>query len=258
MNPFKNKNLLSFESRIKCLKILTKNMQNVLVSEYEILNKIVFSIDSIRYFKSKYKPKNIFLAIGADNFINLHKWHEYSELIKLVKLIVIHRDNIKLEGNIYTLNLKLDYSSSDIKKNILNNKNKLESKIPLEIIDIINAEVNLKKRLDFIVELLESKKASDVVVFDLSKYSYITQYVIIATSLIDKHGLSLLDTLKSELKQRGEVFYAVDDEVANWIIADLGDIIIHLFTQEHRARFNLEEFLNEYIKEKEMKEDSNS
>ena len=116
----------------------------------------------------------------------------------------------------------------------------------------------MKKRLDFIVELLEDKKANDVVVFDLSKHSYITQYVIIATSLADKHGLSLLDTLKSELKQRGEKFYAVDDEVANWIIADLGDIMIHLFTQEHRARFNLEEFLNEYIKEKEAKEDSNS
>ena len=111
----------------------------------------------------------------------------------------------------------------------------------------------MKKRLDFIVELLEDKKAYDVVMFDLSEYSYITQYVIIATSLVDKHGLSLLNTLKSELKQRGEVFYAIDDENANWIIADLGDVIIHLFTKEHRDRFNLEEFLRDYMKEKNNK-----
>ena len=121
-------------------------MQNVIVSEYEIRNKIVFSIDSIEYFKGKYNPKNIFLAIGADNFINLHKWHRFEELMKITKLIVIQRNNIEIPFNINQMNLNINYSSSEIKLNLLKDK-ELESKIPKEILHIINAEISLKKRL---------------------------------------------------------------------------------------------------------------
>lgn len=106
--------------------------------------------------------------------------------------------------------------------------------------------MNTKTRLDFITQLLDTKKANDIVTFDLSNTNYITKYVILATSMAEKHGLSLLDVLKKELKANKETFYAVDENNANWIIADLGDIIIHIFTKETREKFNLEEFLNEY------------
>lgn len=104
----------------------------------------------------------------------------------------------------------------------------------------------MNTKLDFITQLLDSKKASDIVTFDLSDTNYITKYVVIATSMAEKHGLSLLDTLKKELKERKETFYAVDESNANWIIADIGDIIVHIFIKETREKFNLEEFLNEY------------
>ena len=131
---------------MECLKILTKNMQNVIVSEYEIQNKIVFSIDSIEYFRGKYNPKNIFLALGADNFINLHKWHRFNELMKITKLIVVQRNNIKIPDHINKINLNINCSSSEIKLNLLKDKD-LESKIPTEILHIINAEISLKKGL---------------------------------------------------------------------------------------------------------------
>ena len=106
----------------------------------------------------------------------------------------------------------------------------------------------MKERLDFIIDLLNSKKAENIALFDLSDSGYITQYVIIATSLADKHSFALLDYLKSELKQRGEVFYGVDEESGDWIIIDLGDIMVHIFTDNHRKKFNLEEFLSNYKK----------
>ncbi|RDU62103.1 ribosome silencing factor [Helicobacter sp. MIT 14-3879] len=99
------------------------------------------------------------------------------------------------------------------------------------------------------MNLLDSKKAQDLALFNLSNTNYITQYVIITTSLADKHSFALLDTLKTELKPRGEVFYSTDEENGDWVIADLGDIMIHIFTQNHRRKFNLEEFLNDYKRE---------
>lgn len=96
-----------------------------------------------------------------------------------------------------------------------------------------------------IIGLLEDKKAEDVISIDLSDKDYITKEVIIATALVDKHITSLLNLLKSELKDRGVVFYAIDDSAPEWVIADLGDIIVHLFTSKTRARFCLEGFLSD-------------
>lgn len=106
--------------------------------------------------------------------------------------------------------------------------------------------MELIHRVEVIVKLLDDKKAENIVQIDLRESGYITQFVVIATSLADKHSFSLLDYLKSELKPNGEVFYATDEESGDWIIADLGDIMVHIFTENHRKKFNLEEFLTNY------------
>lgn len=95
--------------------------------------------------------------------------------------------------------------------------------------------------------ILENKKAECIEVFDVKDTDYFVDYVIIATALVDKHGLSLLDELKTQLKPE-ENFYHVDEENPHWIVADLGDIIIHLFTENQRKKFNLEEFLRKIQK----------
>jgi len=101
----------------------------------------------------------------------------------------------------------------------------------------------LQRRVDRIVDLLDQKKAEDIQVFDLHDKEYLTQAVIIATTLGDKHTLALLDYLKEDLKPAGETFVAVD-EGEQWTVVDLGDIMVHLMVPEYRAKYNLEEFLD--------------
>ncbi|WP_457593357.1 ribosome silencing factor [Hydrogenimonas sp.] len=99
-----------------------------------------------------------------------------------------------------------------------------------------------QQRIDRIIDLLDQKKAEDIQVFDLSDKEYLTQYVIIATTLGDKHTLALLGYLKDVLKPAGEKFIAVE-EGEQWTIVDLGDIMIHLMVPSYRAKYNIEEFL---------------
>jgi len=101
----------------------------------------------------------------------------------------------------------------------------------------------MQVRIDRIVEQLDQKKAEDIQVFDLSDKEYLTDYVVIATTLGDKHTLALLDHLKETLKPEGETFFAVD-EGEQWTVIDLGDIMVHLMVPEYRVKYNLEEFLN--------------
>jgi ribosome silencing factor RsfS/YbeB/iojap len=99
-----------------------------------------------------------------------------------------------------------------------------------------------EERIERIIDILDRKKAEDIQVFDLSDKDYLTRYVIIATTLGDKHTLALLKYLKDELKPEGEKFLAVE-EGEQWTIVDLGDIMIHLMVPSYRAKYNLEEFL---------------
>ena len=101
----------------------------------------------------------------------------------------------------------------------------------------------MQKRIDRVVDLLDSKKAEDIQVFDLHDKEYLTQAVVLATTLGDKHTLALLDYLKEDLKPAGETFAAIE-EGEQWTVVDLGDIMIHLMTPEYRAKYNLEEFLD--------------
>ena len=106
---------------------------------------------------------------------------------------------------------------------------------------------DLEKRARKIYHLLDSKKGENIVFYDLSDKEYITQCVIISTALAGKHSFALLDFLKQELKPLGEVFFYTDEESEDWIIADLGEIMVHIFTDNTRKRFNLEEFLESYF-----------
>ena len=108
----------------------------------------------------------------------------------------------------------------------------------------------LKSRVDTIMKILSEKKAEDIVCVDMTQKPYITQYVVISTAMVGKHAYALLDALKTELKPKGEHFFSIDEESEDWIIVDLGDIMVHIFTENHRKKFNLEDFLQQnFIKD---------
>ena len=104
-------------------------------------------------------------------------------------------------------------------------------------------------RIAKIKELLDEKKALDIMDYDLRDSEYFVDYVVVATTMADKHGYALLDHLKKNLKPLGEEFLGID-ESDDWILIDLGDILIHLMSEEYRAKYQMDEFLKEIGKSK--------
>lgn len=221
----------------------SQNLPKILLSNYEISQKKPsFSIDSILHFKQIYAPKNLYFIIGADILSELDKWHKIDEIRQAVRFIVATRGEIPIPSKFLQFQVSEDISSSTIRAN-QNFKDFVAESSKNHTKDNI-LDKTMQSRLDKIIELLDSKKAENIALFDLRQSAYITQFVVIATSLADKHSFALLDTLKTELKAQGERFYSTDEESGDWIIADLGEIIIHIFTENHRKKFNLEEFLS--------------
>ena len=107
----------------------------------------------------------------------------------------------------------------------------------------------MKKRLDNIVEVLDTNKAEAIEVFDLSDKNYFVDYAIIASSLGARHTVALLDHLKKGIKPQ-ENFNNVD-ESGDWVVVDLGDILIHIMTPEYRTKYDMETFLADLAKGQE-------
>jgi len=103
--------------------------------------------------------------------------------------------------------------------------------------------IKLQNRIKVITDVLDTNKAEKIEVFDLRDKNYLVDYAIIASSLGSRHTLALLDHLKKGIKET-ETFNNVD-ESGDWVVIDLGDILIHIMTPEYREKYDMETFLSE-------------
>lgn len=101
----------------------------------------------------------------------------------------------------------------------------------------------MDKRVEKISNILDANKAEAIEVFDLRGKDYFVDYVVIASSLGQRHTEALLDHLKKGLKPEEEFLHV--DESSDWIVADLGDVLIHIMTPEFRVKYDMESFLAE-------------
>ncbi|MCK9454944.1 MAG: ribosome silencing factor [Sulfurimonas sp.] len=100
----------------------------------------------------------------------------------------------------------------------------------------------MQNRIEKITGALDKYKAENIEVFDLKDKNYFVDYAIIASSLGSKHTLALLDNIKKDLKP-AENFNHID-ESSDWVVIDLGDILIHIMTPEYRVKYDMESFLS--------------
>ena len=107
----------------------------------------------------------------------------------------------------------------------------------------------MQKRIENITKVLDDNKAEAIEVFDLRDKNYFVEYAVIASSLSSRHTLALLNHMKDGLKP-GEKFVNVD-ESGDWVVVDLGDILVHIMTSEYRVKYDMEAFLSELSDGKE-------
>lgn len=235
LNRFKNKFVAPPKLRLKWLKELFNNEKKVFVSDFEVNQKQkTATITTVKNFLKSYDK--LYVVIGADNLKALHKWQDIEELKKLATFIVATRDNININDSFIKLVVDVDISSTSLRENIS------KKYLPDKIANKIERFYSMQKRLETITNILDKNKAENIEVFDLAGKDYIVDYAIIATALNNKHTFALLDYLKKELKPNGENFLGID-ESEDWIVIDLGDILIHIMTPEYRTKYDIESFL---------------
>lgn len=63
----------------------------VILSDYEVQNKILFTFESIEMIQKLVSPKKIYLILGVDNLASLKDWEGYEVLKKSVEFVFVKR-----------------------------------------------------------------------------------------------------------------------------------------------------------------------
>jgi ribosome-associated protein len=85
------------------------------------------------------------------------------------------------------------------------------------------------------------KKAFNVRILDIRKVSTIADYLVLATGTSDKQVIAIADSVRTGLKKFGKVLDIEGAREGKWVVIDYGDVIVHVFLEEMRSYYNLDE-----------------
>jgi ribosome-associated protein len=91
-----------------------------------------------------------------------------------------------------------------------------------------------------IVDALEDIKANDITVLDTSKKSPLFERMIIASAQSTRQTRALAEHVVDKLKERGEEILSMEGaDSGEWVLVDLGEVIVHIMQPAVRAYYNL-------------------
>jgi ribosome-associated protein len=85
------------------------------------------------------------------------------------------------------------------------------------------------------------KKALDVKVLEIGRLTTIADYLVIASGRSDKQTQAIADSVRQGLKKFGKALDIEGMKEGNWIVIDYGDVIVHIFHEEMRRHYNLDD-----------------
>ena len=102
--------------------------------------------------------------------------------------------------------------------------------------------MRIGKLVDATVAALEDIKARDIVVLDVKRMTALFDRIIIASADSARQGKALSGNVQEKLKALGARIYGVEGEqTGEWILVDLGQVVVHIMQPAIRRYYNLEE-----------------
>jgi len=101
--------------------------------------------------------------------------------------------------------------------------------------------MKLEKLAELIIETLEDNKATNIQTLDVRDLTSITDLMIIASGTSVKQVTSIAEKLIEKVKKNKIQPYGSEGmQYGEWVLVDLGDIIVHIMHPTTRAHYQLE------------------
>ncbi len=94
----------------------------------------------------------------------------------------------------------------------------------------------------FVIEKLEDMKGRDIIALNISDKASFADYMIICSGNSNRHVKSIAQSVAMECRAQGAEPRGMEgNDVGEWALVDLADIIVHVMTDEQRDKYNLEQ-----------------
>lgn len=105
--------------------------------------------------------------------------------------------------------------------------------------------LNSKKISKLTVAALDDMKGQSIRCINVSKLTSITDFMVIVTGTSSTHIKALADAVVKKARESGVKVVGVEGRLqAEWVLVDLGDVVVHVMTTPVRILYNLEELWN--------------
>lgn len=102
--------------------------------------------------------------------------------------------------------------------------------------------MNVPKLQKIVVDALEDIKGHDIEVFTTTKLTSLFDRVVIACGDSNRQVKSLANHVQDKVREAGgEVISSEGEDNGEWVLVDLGDIVVHIMQPAIRTYYNLEE-----------------
>jgi ribosome-associated protein len=102
--------------------------------------------------------------------------------------------------------------------------------------------MDLRKLQRVVVDALEDVKAQDIKVYNTTGLTDLFDRVVIASGTSNRQTRALASRVSEKVKEHGGTVISVEGEdTGEWVLVDLGDVVVHVMQPAIRAYYNLEE-----------------
>ncbi len=102
--------------------------------------------------------------------------------------------------------------------------------------------MDIRKKQRAVVEALEDVKGRDIVVFNVARQTAYFERVVIASGDSNRQVNALAARVQERMKELGTHIAGVEGRRGGeWVLVDLGDIVVHVMHPAVRSHYNLEE-----------------
>lgn len=106
--------------------------------------------------------------------------------------------------------------------------------------------MNSKQLCDLAIEALEDIKGIDIKVFDVVNKSSVTDIMIFVSGNTSRQVKALANSVSVKVKEAGSPALGIEgDDTSEWVLVDLGDVVVHVMQPSVREFYNLEKLWGE-------------